>query len=356
MSSKRSQRTLAGPAVLVTVLCFLAAISFAETAAKSTKSGRATSQNNLAGKKGATIPPTFSNVRYGPHERHVLDFWKADSNEPTPILIYFHGGGFRRGDKSRIHRKPVLAECLKAGISVASANYRLIEHASYPAQMLDGALVIQFVRSRADEFNIDPQKAALAGASAGANMALWIALHDDLAEPNGNDLLSRISTRVCCVVSFNGQCSNDTEFIVKHIGGSVKNPHPSTCGFFGVRSVEERLKPEIRKMAYESSAINYVTEDDPPLFLTYGGDLTPTPLPEDTPTRGALIHHPRFGELLKEKYKQVGNENECLFYYRSKPAPKEAHVEFLLRHFGRKPLRQTINRYPPAPFERGRKN
>lgn len=45
-------------------------------------------------------PPTFENVKYGPHERNVLDFWQAKSEQPTPVLVSIHGGGFVQGNKS----------------------------------------------------------------------------------------------------------------------------------------------------------------------------------------------------------------------------------------------------------------
>jgi|GEM_PF-7072747 len=69
--------------------------------------------------------PTQTDVAYGEHERQKLDFWKATSELPTPVLIFFHGGSFKAGDKSAIQSRSILDECLKAGISVVSANYRL---------------------------------------------------------------------------------------------------------------------------------------------------------------------------------------------------------------------------------------
>ena len=45
-------------------------------------------------------PPTHPNVKYGPHERNVLDVWLAESDKPTPVLVSIHGGGFQGGDKS----------------------------------------------------------------------------------------------------------------------------------------------------------------------------------------------------------------------------------------------------------------
>ena len=47
--------------------------------------------------------PTLAEVRYGEHERHVLDFWKADSETPTPLVFVIHGGGWQGGSLSLIH-------------------------------------------------------------------------------------------------------------------------------------------------------------------------------------------------------------------------------------------------------------
>ena len=92
----------------------------------------------------SSIPPTYENVKYGPHERNVLDFWKAKSDGPTPLLVSIHGGGFLVGEKTV--PKVLLKECLDAGISVAAINYRFSSHAIAPASFYDSARAIQFLR------------------------------------------------------------------------------------------------------------------------------------------------------------------------------------------------------------------
>src|SRR5436309_13204291 len=92
--------------------------------------------------------PDVPNARYGPHERNVLDLWKAKSDQPTPVVVFIHGGGFRSGDKSNL-APGLLRQCLDAGLSVAAVNYRLSDTAHFPAQMLDGARAARSLRSKA---------------------------------------------------------------------------------------------------------------------------------------------------------------------------------------------------------------
>src|SRR4051794_511500 len=99
--------------------------------------------------------PDVRDARYGPHERNVLDLWKAKEDTPTPLVVFIHGGGFRAGDKSNLS-PALLARCLEAGISVAAVNYRLSQHAPFPAPMADGGRAVQFLRSKAKDWNLDP--------------------------------------------------------------------------------------------------------------------------------------------------------------------------------------------------------
>lgn len=87
------------------------------------------------------IAPTYGNVKYGIHERNVLDFYQAKSETPTPVAVYIHGGGFRKGSKDLLHRwyPDVLEKCLEAGVSVAAINYRFHDTASLPEIFRDTA-------------------------------------------------------------------------------------------------------------------------------------------------------------------------------------------------------------------------
>ena len=119
-----------------------------------TRKARKTAEKPRAG--GKTVPATAADVSYGPHERNRLDFWRAESTRATPVLVFFHGGSFKAGDKANVLTRPIFAECLAAGISVVSANYRFSTDAPFPAPMDDGACAVQFVRSQAKQWDIDP--------------------------------------------------------------------------------------------------------------------------------------------------------------------------------------------------------
>src|SRR5271165_5619844 len=96
--------------------------------------------------------PDVADLRYGPFARNALDFWKAPDlpghSAPAPVVVFFHGGGFLGGDKRSVPAW-LVQSCLAEGISVASASYRLSTEAPFPAPMLDGARVIQFLRLKA---------------------------------------------------------------------------------------------------------------------------------------------------------------------------------------------------------------
>ena len=147
-------------------------------------------------KDGTTI---ISNASYGAHHRQVMDLWLPKSKKPTAIVMYIHGGGFVRGDKSHGHRQPMKAKCLAAGAAFATMNYRFKQHASYQEIMLDGARAIQSLRANAKQLNIDTRRIGVYGHSAGAIMSLWLGFHPDVGKRSSRDRLGRFSSKVSVV-------------------------------------------------------------------------------------------------------------------------------------------------------------
>jgi acetyl esterase len=284
--------------------------------------------------------PDMANIRYGPHDRNVLDLWKARPKPgrtgPAPLVVFFHGGGFRGGDKTSIPASLVL-RCLDAGISVASANYRLSQTAPFPAPMLDGGRAVQFVRSRASELEIDPDRIAAAGSSAGAGIALWVGFHDDLADAKSDDPIARQSSRVTCLATDGAQTSYDPRFIKALIGGRA-HEHSALRSFFGITSDADLESARTHKLYEDASPVNYVTPGDPPVFLFYAEPDAPL-APDARPGQG--IHHPLFGRAIKAKLDPIGIE--CILRHRDE-YPKEDDpredmsrdmTNFFTRHFDR---------------------
>jgi acetyl esterase len=283
------------------------------------------------------LKPDLANVRYGPHERNVLDLWKAKPRAgkagPAPVVVFFHGGAFLAGDKSQVPGW-LVARCLASGISVASANYRFSSTAAFPAPMLDGARAIQYLRSRAQELGIDPNRIAGSGSSAGAGIALWVGFHDDLADPRSPDPIARQSTRLTCLGVDGAQSSYDPRFIKQVIGGRA-HEHSALKPFFGL-SDSELDTPRAHKLYEEASPINHASAGDPPVILFYAEP--DEPLPADAKP-GQGIHHPRFGAALKARLDPLGVE--CLvrhsqdFPRREDPREREYRemTEFFARQF-----------------------
>jgi acetyl esterase/lipase len=273
------------------------------------------------------------NAQYGPHERNVLDLWKAKSDAPTPLVVYIHGGGFRTGSKETL-APDLLQRCLKAGFSVAAINYRLSQHAPFPAPFLDSARAIQFLRDHAREWNLDPKRVAATGGSAGAGISLWIGFHDDLADSKSNDPVARQSTRLTCMAVQGAQTTYDPRAIQKLIGGRA-HEHAALGLLYGLKA-DELDSPKAHKLYEEASPINYVSADDPPVFLFYNEPKGP--LPENAKP-GQGIHHPNFGVALKEKLDPL--KIECVLRHSDDYKGKgniqaEWHremVEFFQRHF-----------------------
>lgn len=275
-------------------------------------------------KKPKQPAATLENVSYDQHDMTVLDFWKADGDEARPLLVYIHGGGWIGGDKSR--GVPNVSFYLSKGISVAAVNYRLTGTASLPAPVHDAARAIQFLKSKAQEWNIDKNKIALTGGSAGACTSMWILTHEDLADPTSNDPVQRESTRVAGAAVAGGQTSIDPKQIEPWLGPNVLK-HNMINMAVGEKTIDGALKnyAEHEALYKEFSAFNHVSKDDGPLLMTYGSDMT---LPSKNAGHG--IHHPVYGVKMKEKCDSVGMECHLLIRGVSSSDQYKNKEDFLL--------------------------
>jgi acetyl esterase/lipase len=246
------------------------------------------------------IPPTHADVKYGPHERNVMDVWLAESDKPTPVLVSIHGGGFRGGNKSV--SAGILNQCLDSGISVVAITYRFSSQAIAPASFHDSARAVQHTRHNAKEWNIDPKRFAATGGSAGAGISLWLGFHDDLADADNEDPVLRQSTRLSCMFVSAGQSSYDPRFIRKLFPEFETYKHQALAQLFDVDlSKLDELPDEKYRLFEEVSPIHHLTKDDVPAMLSYGGSLD-----QKVTNVNVGIHHARFGKVLKERMDALG--------------------------------------------------
>ena len=267
-------------------------------------SGKSSNQGQMA--------PTHANIKYGEHERNVFDLWLAESKKPTPLAIYIHGGGFISGNKEKVS-KQVVTQLLDAGISVASINYRYLSiDTPLPTSHHDARRALQFMRSKAKEWNIDKSRVAAFGGSAGAQICMWLAYSDEMAKPKSKDPIELESTRLTCVATMGGQTTNEIEFwkemitglmgseintegLVRPLGGLV-DPEKVRMATWGSKTLDKA-----NKKAARHSALNLVSEGDPPIFMSYGMAPSAKPPENKIRVRGWLIHHVNLGIALKEK-------------------------------------------------------
>lgn len=202
--------------------------------------------------------------------RQNLDAYLVKSPRPTPVLIEVHGGGWRRGAKSQfVYAGDLMEQIIRAGISVVSINYRLTPEHRFPAQMEDIARAVQFVRSRAREWNLDPDRIAAMGGSAGGHLSAWLALHDELAQTGHSDLVRRQSTRLRGAVVLWAPVDltrvRPTELARQPSRG--QDFANAFTAAFGCTEEEFEKDPAVRKQIREASPLFLVTPDDPPLLV-----------------------------------------------------------------------------------------
>ena len=261
--------------------------------------------------------PTLEDVAYGTHPKQVLNFWKAESDKPTPLLFFIHGGGWMGGNRASVGG--LLKEMLKNGISVVSIEYRFIPEATadkvvppVKGPLTDAARALQFVRSKAQEWNIDKARIGASGGSAGACSSLWLAFHPDLADPKSDDPIARESTRLWCAAVNGPQTTLDPQQMKEWTPNSRYGGH--AFGFAGNKEkkqsqFEEFLanRDKILPWIAEYSPYALVSSDDPPIHMSFGA---PPALGQDQkdPT-----HTANFGVKLQERCKECGVPCEVVY-------------------------------------------
>lgn len=199
----------------------------------------------------------------GGHVRQKLDLYlPARADGPLPVVVWIHGGAWLGGSKEGCPAVPLTAK----GYAVASINYRLSQHAVYPAQIEDCKAAIRWLRANAKKYGFDPEHIGVWGASAGGHLVALLGNSGDVKDLEGKDGNLDQSSRVQCVVDWFGP-TDFTKF-----RGSHDNPDAPEAKLIGgpVRQKQEA--------AAKANPITYVTKDDPPFLIMHGEDDNVVPI------------------------------------------------------------------------------
>ena len=177
-----------------------------------------------------------------------LDLYVPEKSETKPpLLVWIHGGGWTKGNKSGIN--PIFIRLTAEGYAAASIDYRLDGIVSHPKQIHDCKGAIRWLRANADKYGYDVSRIGVGGGSAGGHLVLLLGLSSGIEELEG-DVGGNLdqSSRVHAVVDLFG---------------------PSALTLFAKKSDHFRPNktPELLKSA---SPVTYLTKDDPPLLIFHG--------------------------------------------------------------------------------------
>jgi para-nitrobenzyl esterase len=300
------------------------------------------------------IPSNFiakhtADLKYGQFSSNVFDIWLAKSEEPTALVIFYHGGGFKSGDKSIAYGKgsegrsvspKFIEQLLSEGISFASINYRLLEQNEKEGvlkSLNDSKRALQYIKYHAEELNIDPDRIALTGSSAGAGTCLWLAVHDDMKKTNGSDPVAAMSTRVSAIALNESQSTYDIDRWfgdVFPMEGSLKSMQGSALGkkllpFYGVTSVTQLETPEMENYRRNVDMLSMISSDDPPIWLRNGEEFK-----EKQGRPGNLLHSPYHALAIKKAVDNVGGIENYIYVPAANVVPDQeiSMGAFLISH------------------------
>lgn len=214
--------------------------------------------------EGTTVHRDLAYVSGG-HPRQKLDLYLPPlGDEPLPLVVYIHGGAFRMGGKE----DGVPLELLDEGYAIASINYRLSQHALWPAQIEDCKAALRWLRAHAEEYGIDPARVASYGPSAGGHLASMLGTAGHVRAFDMGEHLDMPSSVIAVVDLF-----GPTDFLQmdaqRMAAGMVHDDADSPESELVGGPIQENADAVAR-----ANPITYVTAEAPP-FLVLHGDRDP---------------------------------------------------------------------------------
>lgn len=191
------------------------------------------------------------------------------ATKKRPLVVFIHGGAWEGGDK-RDGAGVLLPLAATGDYVVASINYRLTGEATWPAQMHDCKAAIRFLRAKAADYGIDPDRIGVVGMSAGGQLAAMLGTCTNDPTLEGTlGAFSKTASKVQCVVNFFGP-TNFLTFVSDPAGPRPIQQQVANR-LFGKNLVDQK---EIAKLA---SPVAWITKDSAPFFTAHGtkDDLVP---------------------------------------------------------------------------------
>lgn len=199
---------------------------------------------------------TLENTPFGKRDLH-MDVFSPKKAGRYPAVVLVHGGAWVTGSKA--NQAPIAAYLASKGYVAVAVEYQLVLEATYPAAIYNIKSAIRYLRAHADSMNIDPEKIAIGGSSAGGQIASLVGLTGDLEKFEGDQGNQGYSSSIQAIVDMDGVIDFMAPWSLK----SDRKPDS-----YDVRWLEGDFyqRPDRWK---EASPIFWATENMPPmLFLT----------------------------------------------------------------------------------------
>ncbi|MBL7746137.1 MAG: alpha/beta hydrolase fold domain-containing protein, partial [Chitinophagaceae bacterium] len=185
---------------------------------------------------------------------------KEKSTNKRIAILFIHGGGWRSGNKAMHH--PLLQRLAALGYVCITPEYRLSTEALYPAAVHDVKSAIRWVRKNATKYNIDVNKIAISGHSAGGELAAFMGATNGMMQFEGDGCYKNISSKVNAVIDLDGTLA----FIHPESGeGDDSKRISAATHWFGYSKTEN---PELWKKA---APLTHVGKHTPPTQFINSG-------------------------------------------------------------------------------------
>jgi acetyl esterase/lipase len=214
------------------------------------------------------------------HARQKLDlFIPANATNPVPVIIWVHGGAWKAGSKEN---SPA-TRFLRKGYAIASINYRLSQHAIFPAQIEDCKAAVRWLRAHAKEYKLDPDRFAAWGASAGGHLVALLGTTGNVKTFDVGDNLE-FSSRVQAVVDFFGPTDLTQMSRYAPTNGPIDHDAADSPESLLIGGAVQANQDK----AARANPITYITRDAPPFLILHGDKDNLVPYQQSELLRDAL--------------------------------------------------------------------